>query len=135
MEKPMCALLVPQDHESRKQILYGERTAIVKLGQYDYQEGEVVMLCCHHIPFATLANIVRVKHCSISQLTKADLSDAGYENAENLLEQLKKRHPEANSGSPVTLVRWENARGFLVTNKIEYFFNPDGLYGSIDHGK
>lgn len=132
MKNPMYALLIAPDHEMRRSILYGGKTITIREGHRDYRPGPV-MLCCHLVPWAVMADITNVRHCTLREVTEEEYQDDGFHTQDDLLKGLQRFYPNMTLDSPVTVIRWQNARGFLVDHSTEYRFQPEKLYGQIKH--
>lgn len=113
LKHPLQALLVAPDQRMRTAILERIKKISIREGRRDYRSGPV-MLCCHLEPWAVMADIVNVRHCTLREVTKEEYKADGFENKVELLNGLKKFYPNMNLDSPVTVIRWDNARGKLV---------------------
>lgn len=132
MKPALQALLIAPDHEMRKSILWGSQSLSIREGHRDYHCGPV-MLCCHIVPWAVMADITSVRHCQLGQVTKEEYKDAGFHSQKDLLLGLQKFYPHLTMDSPVTVVRWEKLRGYLVEHDTEYCSAPGKLYAQIQH--
>lgn len=132
MKQPTYALLIAPDHRMRTDIVYGEKTITIREGHRDYRPGPV-MICCHIIPWAVMADITDVRHCTLREVTQEEYEDDGFHSQDDLLWGMRKFYPNMTLDSPVTVIKWEKARGFLVDNSIEYRLQPKKLYSKIEH--
>lgn len=132
MKPPLYALLIASNHKIRRKILYGEITVTVRNELRDYHTGPAV-ICCHLVPWAVLVDIVGVRHCILSEIAQKDCVDAGFDTTEELIADLRKAYPGITEDWPVTVIRWQNVRGWLVDHKLAYRSWPHKLYGTIRH--
>ncbi|KKR10321.1 MAG: hypothetical protein UT37_C0003G0020 [Parcubacteria group bacterium GW2011_GWA2_39_18] len=114
MKPPLVALLVAPDRHMRQQILWEEKTLTVREGHRDYRVGSPVMLCCHIVPWAVMATIVEVRHCLLKEVTQEECLQDGVRNLEELLNNLRKYYPNISLDSPVTIIKWDDIRGYVV---------------------
>lgn len=134
LKYPLQALLIAPDHGARVAILYGDKLITIREGWRDYRPGPV-MLCCHVVPWAVLAEITSVRHCILREVTEEEWKNDGFFSQDGLLRGLQRFYSHMTLDSPVTVIRWQNAQGFLVEHVSEYDLAPDRLYGKIDHGE
>ena len=132
MKQPLYALLIAPDHPMRTNILYGAKTITIREGHRDYRPGPV-MICCHLVPWAVMADITNVRHCVLSETTEEEYEADGFHSQPDLLRGMKEFYPNMTFDSPVTIIKWEKARGFLVDHSIKYRLVPENLYGEIKH--
>lgn len=114
MKQPLVALLISPDERMRNNIVSGTKTITIRDGHRDYRRGQTVMLCCHFEPWAVMADIKEVRHCLLSEVTQKELQDDGFKDVEDMLNGMRRYYPALEHDSPVTVIRWENARGKLV---------------------
>ncbi len=136
-EKPtikpaLQALLIAPDHAMRTHILYGGKTITIREGHRDYKPGPV-MICCHIVPWAVLAEITNVRHCTLREVAEEEYQADDFLTQEDLLEGLQKFYPNMILDSPVTVIRWKNVKGFLADHMTEYRIVPEKLYSEIKH--
>lgn len=132
MKPPLYALLIAPDHGMRTGILYGGKNITIREGHRDYQPGRPVMICCHIEPWAVMADITSVRHTTIAEVTKEEYEADGFHSPEDLLEGLRRFYPSINESSPVTVIKWENVRGWLKDHDTEYRLQPQKLYSKIN---
>lgn len=114
VKKPaLQAILIAPNDGDRAAIINGRKTATVREGSRNYHIGPV-MLCCHLVPWAVMADIWEVVECPLFALSQRMVEADGFDSLEHLLADLRKYYPELQLDSPVTFVRWENVRGALV---------------------
>lgn len=128
----MYALLIAPDHRMRTDIIYDWKAITIREGHRDYRPGPV-MLCCHLAPWAVMADITDVRHCALREVTQEEYEDDGFHSQDDLLQGMQRFYPNMTLDSPVTVIRWEKARGFLVDHGTEYRLQPKKLYGKIEH--
>ncbi len=131
MKQPLYALLVAPGHKTRTSILYGGKNISIREGHRDYRAGNPVMLCCHIEPWVVMAVITEVRHCTLAEVTEKECLDDGCQNNAELLAALKRFYPNLTMDSPITIIRWDNVRGWLKDNDVEYRFRPQTLYSRI----
>lgn len=100
----------------RSNILNGEKKISIREGHRDYRPGPA-MLCCHLVPWAVMADITDVRHTILTGVTEEEFRADGYKSFQQMLEDLQQFYPKLECISPVTVIRWDNVRGFLVDNK------------------
>lgn len=113
MKKPMYALLVAPEKAQRSGIISGKVFAIVLEGWLDFQNGPV-MLCCNIEPWAVMADVTGVRHTNVAETTEEIARAAGFDNKQELWDELWKCYPKLQVDSPVTVIRWQNVQGKLV---------------------
>lgn len=113
MKHPLQALLIAPEQEMRDAILSGQKTITIREGHRDYRPGQV-MLCCHLVPWAVMANITEVQHTTLREVLPADMEADGFDSLSYMLDRMKRFYPNLTEDSAVTIVRWEDANGFLV---------------------
>lgn len=117
MRSPLYALLLAPDLDERHNVEVGTKTITIREGHRDYQAKKPVMICCHVEPWCVMADISSVRHCSLRDVTEAELRDDGYTDLDDMLSQLREYYPTLTPSSPVTVIRWENVRGKLVDER------------------
>lgn len=132
-KSPLQALLVAPDYLMRKNILSGKKKISIREGHRDYQVGKPVMLCCHIVPWVVMADVISVRHCTLGEVTEEEYRDDGFETQEELLVGLQQFYPDMTPDSPVTVICWENVRGFLAENAKDYACRPRKLFEKIKH--
>ncbi|MDO8557587.1 MAG: hypothetical protein Q7S09_00140 [bacterium] len=130
MKQPMQALLIAPEPEMRDAI-HGHRKEItIREGHRAYNLG-VAMLCCQIVPWAVLADITSVRHCLAKEVTPAEYKADGFTSRKDMCEQMRRFYPNFSMDSPVTIVRWTNARGFFVDHPEEYSAFHDSVKSII----
>ncbi|HEY4520174.1 MAG TPA: hypothetical protein VJH33_04085 [Candidatus Paceibacterota bacterium] len=116
LKHPMQALLVAPDNGMRSRILSGKITGTIREGSRDYRSGPV-MLCCHIAPWAVLANISTVRHCTLGDVTEQEIAACGFFPPLSFVEMaadMRKYYPHITEASPVTVIHWDHLEGFLA---------------------
>lgn len=134
MKQALQALLIAPDHQMRTNIIYGRKTVTIREGHRDYHPGPV-MICCHLVPWAVMADVISVRHCTLLEVTDEEYKADGFHSQDDLLAGMKRFYPDMTMDSPVSVIRWENARGFLADHSLEYRIRPQKLYSRIEHGE
>jgi hypothetical protein len=118
MKQPLYALLIAPDVAMRHQIVTGWKKITIREGHRDYRPGPV-MLCCHEVPWAVMADITEVTHKTLIDVTPDEYVADGFDTADHLLAGMRQFYPKMDWTSPVTVIRFENARGALVRRYID----------------
>ena len=126
MKQPMQALLIAPEPEMRDDIHYHRKEITIREGHRDYNLG-VAMLCCQIIPWAVMVDVTSVRHCFAKEVTPEEYEADGYASLEDMCQQMKRFYPKFDMDSPVTIVRWVNARGFFVDHPEEYWAYHDSV--------
>lgn len=113
MKRALQALLIAPGDAVRRAIERGEKTITVREGHRDHSPGPV-MLCCQIEPWCVMADITEVRHCTLEEVSEDDLRADGFRDHHDMLVQLKRFYANLRMGSPVTVIRWKDARGKLV---------------------
>lgn len=119
LKQPLYALLISPDDEKRQAILHGRIKATIREGWRDYRPGPV-MLCCHIEPWAVMADIVKVRHCALWEITEEEILAGGFRSRAELIKKLKEFYPKIKANSPVTVIKWDNVKGYWVDNRELY---------------
>lgn len=119
VKRPLVALLIANEPEMRKAILEGRKRITIREGWCDYHPRTTVMLCAYEEPWCVLAEITVVRHKRLFEVTTVEWQADGYANREEMLLDLRRFYPKIGSGSPVTVIYWENVRGKLVDDWTE----------------
>jgi hypothetical protein len=113
---PLQALLISPNQTERRGIATGKITATIRNGTRNYQLGPV-LIGCHLKPWAVMADIGAVAHCSLHKALNCPpelFNEFGYKSAPDAIKKLQRFYPGINSESPVTVISWGNVRGALV---------------------
>ena len=132
MKQPLYALLITPNHRMRTNIIYREKTITIREGHRDYRPGPV-MICCHLVPWAVMADITNVRHCTLCEITQEEYEADGFNSQDDMLQGMQRFYPNMTLDSPVTIIIWEQVRGFLADHNVEYRLKPEKLYGNIKH--
>lgn len=112
MKQPLYAILIAPDQKVRNAILDGVKKITIREGHRDYKKGKV-MLCCHLAPWAVMAEIVKVRHCTLRGVTKEECVADGFSNRVELLRGLQIFYTDITLDSSVTVIRWDSVEGLL----------------------
>lgn len=113
MEQPLYAILIAQDPKMRENVLSGKKQITIREGHRGYKKGEAI-ICSHLEPWAVMVDIISVRHCTFADVTEDEYKADGFKSQDELLNSLRRFYPKIDYASPVTVVRWTNARGKLV---------------------
>lgn len=119
MKQPFYALFVSPNIKERVDILRGKRKITIREGHRDYRL-DLVMICCHLEPWAVMADITDVRHCILGEVTEEEYKADGFNTRDELLNELRRYYPDIDLNSPVTVIRWDNVRGWLVDHKMDW---------------
>jgi hypothetical protein len=113
MKRALQAILIAPNSKMRLDILQELKQVTIREGHRDYTCGPA-MICCHIDPWAVMVDITSVRHTVLNDLEKDELKEDGFTDHQHALESLKSFYPNLTEDSEVTVVRWDNVRGFLV---------------------
>lgn len=128
---PLQAILIAPEHAMRVAVLNGTKKISIRQGHRDYRKG-VVMLCCEKVPWCVAADITYVRHTIVSQVTEEEYAADGFTSREDMLGRMRRFYPDLTSDSPVTVVCWDNVRGYFADKADEYERDPETTYETID---
>jgi hypothetical protein len=115
LKKPLVALLIAPDNGMRQDIIAGIKQITIREGYREgYDPGRPVILCCEKDPWCVMADITKVRHCLLSEVTEEEWRADGYASREELLTDMRRFYPDMTWDSAVTIVSWNNVRGRLV---------------------
>ena len=115
LKKPLVALLIAPDDGMRQDIVAGIKLITIREGYREgYEPGRLVMLCCQIEPWCVMADITKVRHCLLSEVTQAEWEADGFTSREEMLEGMRRFYPAMTWDSAVTVIYWDNVRGKLV---------------------
>ena len=106
-------ILIAPDDRMRNDILSGAKKITIREGLRDYRPGPA-MVCCNLVVWAVMVDITNVKHCTLADITAEEWESDGFTSQQDLLDGMRRFYPSLTFDSPVTVLRWENARGALV---------------------
>lgn len=115
MRRPIQALFLAADPKEWKSTLRGVKRISLREGHRDYKSGTLV-ICCPELSLAILVNVIEVKHTTLGEITEEEYKADGFKDKEDLILGMRKFPGYENLSwqSEMTVIRWENARGFLV---------------------
>ncbi len=116
MKNPLYALLIADDSQMRLNLLTGVKKISIREGHRDYQKGPM-MVCDHENPISVMVDITEVKHVTLSEVTQAEWEADGFVSQTDLLQQMRRFYPSINLESSVTIIFWENVRGYWATEE------------------
>lgn len=119
LKPPLPVLLMAPNDEVMLAIIFGEKKITVRNGHYDFREGRAVIIGCHKVGWAVMADVTEVKHCTLDEVTEEEYQADGFKTKKELLEGLRIFFPNINWDSPVTVVKWDNVQGWLVEHREE----------------
>ena len=107
-------ILIAPDDRMRNNILSGAKKITIREGHRDYKPGQA-MICCHLEVWAVMVDITSVDHCTLAEITLEEWEADGFTSQRDLLQGMRRFYPGLRLDSLVTVLRWENARGTLVS--------------------
>ena len=106
MKKPLQAILIAGE-QMRDDTLSGKKKITIREGHRDYEKGPV-LLGCHILNWAKMAEITSVKHTILRDISEKDLiDDFGSPSHFMASKTLSQWYPNINLDSAVTVVRWK----------------------------
>ncbi len=115
MKQPLVALLISPDKKMRRNIETGKKKISIRLDHRDYKVGQTIMLCCHLVPWAVQADVTEVRHCTLKDVTEEEYQADGFNCVADMIKGLRAFYPNVGLDSPVTVIKWDKARGKLVS--------------------
>lgn len=119
MKQGLQGLLIAPDRKMRDAIHRGIKAITIREGHRDHKPGPA-LIACHIEPWAVMADITSVRHCTLREVTKEEYKADGFNSKVELLNGMRKFYPNMNLDSPVTVIRWTNVHGYWVDHKEEY---------------
>uniref|UniRef100_A0A831YPZ1 ASCH domain-containing protein n=1 Tax=candidate division WWE3 bacterium TaxID=2053526 RepID=A0A831YPZ1_UNCKA len=77
------------------------------------------MLCCPDDPWCVKAEITKVRHCLLFEVTEEEWRADGFTSREELLEGMRHFYPHLTWESAVTVIYWDNVQGKLIDDLAE----------------
>lgn len=114
MRPPLTALLLAPEESMWIDTAAGKKCITIREGHRDYTPGRPVMICCHLMCAAVMADITSVRHTTIAEVIPAEFEADGFTDRDDMLNQLRRFYPDLTEESPVTVIQWDNVRGRLV---------------------
>ncbi len=105
MKKALQAMLIAGE-EQKEAVLSGNKTITVREGHRLYSPGPV-MIGCHILDWATMREIIHVRHTYVSSVTVREFTDDGFKSYNDMLVSLREFYPDLQFDSPVTVIRWK----------------------------
>lgn len=118
MKHPLQALLLDNNNVMVENTLASVKQISIREGDRDYRIGQLI-LCNPDNNFCVMADIVEVRKCKLSEVTQEEWEADGFVSQEDLLTGMRIFYPDITLESTVTIIRWENVRGFLVDRYLE----------------
>jgi hypothetical protein len=114
LKYPLVAILLAPEEPMWIAALREEKQITIRQGHRDYREGTPAVLCCHIKNAAVMVDITEVRHCSLRELTDAELKADGFLDHQDCITQMRRFYSDIDLDSAVTVVRWKNIHGSLV---------------------
>jgi len=114
MKNPLYGLLIANDPQMCFNVMTGTKRISIREGHRDYQKG-AVLIGNPDIAFIVTATITEVKHVLLSEVTAEEWIADGFISQDDMLAKLREFYPSINLDSPVTILFWENVRGYWTT--------------------
>lgn len=112
MKRALQAILIA-GQDMAESVILGDKKITIREGTRDYSNGPV-MIGCHELNWAVLADIHRVSYGTLQDIPIEDIHDDGFDSHDEALAALQAYYPDLELDSPMTVVRWDNVRGVLV---------------------
>jgi hypothetical protein len=128
MKPALQALLISDDVRVRLKIMLGLKKITIREGHRDYRESPV-MICEEKDPWVVKATITKVRHTTLSEVTKDEWEADDYANQPQMLGDLTKYYPEITMESEVTVIYWDKVEGALTNSeKIMAYAKANGIW-------
>lgn len=114
MKNPLYGLLIADDVQMRFNLITGVKRISMREGHRDFKNGPMLIGDPEN-SFVVMVDIIKVKHILLSEVSPEEWEADGFVSQEDMLEKLKKFYPNINLDSPVTILFWENVRGYWTT--------------------
>lgn len=105
MKRALQGILIAGE-EMRDATLAGRKCITIREGHRDYTLGPV-LLGCHILNWATMGEIIEVRHTILERVSRDELKDDGFLNWTDAILGLKKFYPNIDLDSDVTVIRWK----------------------------
>ncbi len=105
MKRALQAILIAGE-EMKFDVLNGSKKITIREGHRNYTNGPV-LIGCNQRDWATMRQIVDVRHCTLVEITAEEYKADGFETKSELLEGLANFYPDINWDSPVTVIKWD----------------------------
>ena len=107
MRRPYTALPI-YGNDGHVAVETGEKRICIRAGHRDYQEGDVLFLCCDAENWCgPRAQITYVRHTVLGDITIDEYKDDGFKTYYELEAALQNFYPGISVSSEVTVVRWK----------------------------
>jgi len=104
-KRPLQALLF-RGVNQMEDVMYGIKRITIREGYRDYVEGPI-LIGCHILNWCVMRNVTHVRHLPMRNIFDDELSDSGYTNSDEMLNDLQSYYPDMGWDSPVTIIRFE----------------------------
>lgn len=100
----------------RLNVLTGAKQISIREGHRDYRPGPMI-ICDPENPWIVSVNLIDIKHTTMAEITKEEWEADGFVSQKDMLEQMKRFYSNIELSSPVTILRWVNAKGYWATSE------------------
>ena len=103
-------------HTDKRPILRGEQNAGIALRHRDYMvDGRLMIGCTEENPWVAIADITKVRHRLLKDVSKTDWLAAGFVAQDEVFQFFEELYPgKVTWDSDVTVVHWKDIRGRAV---------------------
>lgn len=105
MKKPLQSLLI-SGKESRDLVFNKTKKISIRADHRSYEPGHVT-LCDFELNWCVLANVTKVQHKTLREVTKEECEADGFPSKIHMRTGLRKFYPTMNWDSPITVIEWE----------------------------
>jgi hypothetical protein len=105
MKRALQAILIAGE-EMKFDVLNGSKNITIREGHRNYTNGPV-LIGCNYRDWATMREIVDVRHTILRDITEEEYKSDGFETKSDMLVELSKFYPNINWDSEVTVIRWK----------------------------
>ena len=105
MKRALQAILIAGE-AMKNDVLMNVKKITIREGHRDYTPGPV-LLGCPNLNWATMREIIDVRHCRLVDVTAEEFLADGFETKSDMLMGMAEFYPHINWDSEVTVVKWK----------------------------
>lgn len=76
-----------------------------------------MIICDFENPWAVMVNLLEVKHITLAEVTKEQWQADGFFSQADMLRGMKEFYPNITLDSPVSVLFWDDVKGFWATDE------------------
>ncbi|MEX1061675.1 MAG: ASCH domain-containing protein [Patescibacteria group bacterium] len=119
LKYPLVAIEI-DGHKAQLDTLDHIKEITIREGWRDYRPGtRVILTGGKDHPWCVEATVTQVTHCLLEELKAEEIKADGYATHQEALDDMRQWYPDLSMKSKVTVIRWANARGTLVTQRAD----------------